>query len=163
MKKIIFEKYNAIPEELKEIPQWVCWALKKNPDPLKKPIKEPINPKTGKNARTNDLKTWGSFDTAVKYFHAHKENISGIGFVFCQNDPYTGIDLDNCVDESGVISEWALAIVNKFQSYTELSQSRTGIHIIIKGKKPDGSGCKKGNIEVYDKFRFFIFTGEVLK
>lgn len=158
----LLQKYQAIPEELKALPQWVCWKLVPNPDPSKKPIKKPVNPKTGYDAKSNGSATWGSFDEAVGFYQKHKDTLSGIGFVFSKDDPFTGIDLDNCVDKSDDIAEWAMDIIKKFNSYTEYSQSKTGFHIIIKAKKPDGSGCKKGDIECYDKLRFFIFTGDIL-
>ena len=43
-------------------------------------------------------------------------------------------------------------------SYTELSQSGNGIHIICKGRLPEGAR-RKGKVEMYDKGRYFIMTG----
>jgi primase-polymerase (primpol)-like protein len=34
--------------------------------------------------------------------------VAGLGFMFSSGDPYTGIDLDNCVDEEGEIAGWRL-------------------------------------------------------
>lgn len=83
-----------------------------------------------------------------------------MGFVFSSADPYTGIDLDNCVDEDGEIAAWALEIVRYFDSYTELSATGTGLHIIVRGDVPNR---RKGNVEGYSSKRFFTVTGHVVE
>jgi putative DNA primase/helicase len=54
-----------------------------------------------------------------------------------------------------------MAIAKAFDTYTERSQSGDGIHFIVKGQKP-GDKCKhtRRKIELYDKHRFFVMTGE---
>jgi putative DNA primase/helicase len=80
--------------------------------------------------------------------------------VFSSADPYTGIDLDNCVDGDGEIAGWALEIVRYFDSYTELSATGTGLHIIVRGEKPNR---RKGEVEVYSSKRFFTVTRHVVE
>lgn len=70
--------------------------------------------------------------------------------------PYFGIDLDHCLDNLDFVDEF----VETLQSYTEISRSGTGIHIICKGKLPDGSR-RKGGVEMYSEGRYFICTGNV--
>ena len=55
--------------------------------------------------------------------------------------------------------EW----IEKFQSYTEYSPSKTGTHTIVKGKLPCEKGIKKGDYEIYDYARYFTFTGDVIE
>ena len=119
---------SKIPQELKTPPHWVCF----------KPDKTPVNPKTGGNAQANNPATWGTFDQAVKHCEAHKDNgIVGIGYEFSYDDPFCGIDLDHCRDpETGEIAAWAWEIISRFNSYTEISPSGTGVHIIIKANYP---------------------------
>lgn len=141
-------KFKNIPSELKELKQWVCWRKVKLKEG-KKISKIPINPYNGKGARSNDNSTWSDYDTAV---NAIKQfNLDGIGFMF--DNGYFGIDLDDCDDN--LKNEF----INTIQSYTEFSQSGNGIHIICKGKLPDGQR-RKGNVEMYDKARFFVMTGD---
>ena len=121
----------AIPHELRDRPQWVIWRSTERAD-NPKPTKVPINAQTGKSASTTDSTTWSSFDVALASYH--KCQGDGIGFVFTTDDPYTGIDLDNCHDEAGQLVSWAQDIVSRFDSYTELSPSGRGRHIIIRGK-----------------------------
>lgn len=150
-----------IPLELKIWPNWVCWSLEMREGEL---TKVPKNPYTGGNAKTNDRNTWGGFDSAVKYWEAHKNNgIAGIGYVFSANDPFTGIDLDKCRNpETGEIEPWARDIITRHNSYVEISPSGRGVHIIINGRVPPG-GNNKGQVEMYSQSRFFTVTGQHLE
>ncbi|MGO9175720.1 MAG: hypothetical protein ACLQED_06205 [Desulfobaccales bacterium] len=152
--------HETIPQELKARPQWVAF----------KPDKTPVNPKTGVNAQADNPSTWGEFGQAVKYYEARKGNgVSGIGYEFSFYDPYCGIDLDHCRNpETGEIEAWAREIISRLNSYTEISPSGTGIHILVKGKLPPGGDHQKnlpdgGKIEVYDSLRYFTVTGQHLE
>lgn len=127
-----------------------------------KPTKEPVNPHTGGRASVTDLTTWGTFDDAVSF--AERNGLPGVGFVFSSGDPYAGVDLDNAVNPDGSLKPWAAEIVAELDSYTEYSQSGTGVHIIVKGKVPRGTRAKyeDGEVEVYSTERFFVMTGKVV-
>src|SRR5207244_12523629 len=57
-----------------------------------------------------------------------QDGFAGVGFVFSSDDPYTGVDLDKCRNpETGQIEEWAQGIIEQLDSYTESSQSGTGV------------------------------------
>jgi primase-polymerase (primpol)-like protein len=115
---------------------------------------------TGAFASTADSETWGSFERALQ--HATKPTVDGIGFVFTDADPYVGIDLDDCRDpETGGLSDEAVEIVMRLQSYTEVSPSGTGLHVIARGTLPDGPR-RRGSVEMYDERRFFTMTGDRL-
>lgn len=153
-------KFDNIPKELKKLPQWVAWQYKHNPNNPEKQKKVPINPMTGELASVKEPETLGTFEAAVKRFR--KGGVDGIGFVFTKNDPYVGIDLDNCRNnKTGRIKLWARKIVNAFASYTEISPSGSGVHILAKGQLP-GKGKKVGDIEMYDQGRYFTVTGETI-
>lgn len=136
-------KVENIPEELKKVNQWVCWQGE---------AKIPKNPANGQNAKSNDKKTWGTFAQAVKACDTF--GFDGLGFMFAP--PYFGIDLDHCLDNTDFVDEF----VETLQSYTEISRSGNGIHIICKGKLPEGSR-RKGGVEMYSEGRYFICTGNV--
>lgn len=143
--------YDKIPNEMKQVKRWVLWKLKKVENG--KTTKIPINAKTGYGAKSNDESTWVSFDEAIKkveYF-----NCNGLGFML--GNGYFGVDIDHAIDNEELIDEF----VESLKSYTELSQSKEGIHIICKGVLPNGAR-RKGNIEMYDNARFFAMTGNVL-
>jgi primase-polymerase (primpol)-like protein len=148
---------DGIPEELKIRSQWVNWRYAWDG---KKWTKHPYNPRTGRRASSTDLLTWSPFADVLKAYEAGL--YCGVGFVFCSGDPYTGIDLDGCRDsESGEIELWAAQIVRAFDTYTEVSPSGEGVHIIVKGELP-GRGGKRKYIEMYDMKRFFTVTGYVV-
>jgi putative DNA primase/helicase len=88
--------------------------------------------------------------------------MSGVGFVFTEDDPYAGIDLDKCRNpETGEIDQWARKIVDALDSYTEVSPSGTGLHIFVKATLP-GRNNRKGPVEMYESRRYFTLTGKHL-
>lgn len=136
-------KIENIPQELRTLKQWVCWQGND---------KIPKNPHTGKNAKSNDAETWGGFDDAVNACSEY--GFDGIGFMFANG--YFGVDLDHCLDNLDFCDEF----VETLQSYAEISKSKNGIHIICKGTLPSGAR-RKGSVEMYDKGRYFICTGNI--
>lgn len=147
--------YNNIPEELRALRQWICWRLEEHGGA--KPTKIPFDPKTGKHADVSDPETWASFDKAVK---VSANGYSGIGFVFTHNDIYSFIDLDDTQNNQFALAE-QLKVYSEFDSYSERSPSKKGLHIIVKGNVP--SGRRRNFIEVYSSLRYATFTGDVLK
>jgi primase-polymerase (primpol)-like protein len=152
-KRLLLVKVERIPEELRVRPQWVVWKAVGD-----KPDKVPYSARTGRNASSTDLLTWSTVQEALEAYE--NGDYAGLGFVFSSADPYTGIDLDNCVDENGEIAGWALEIVRYFDSYMELSATGTGLHIIVRGEIPNR---RKGDVEVYSSKRFFTITGHVVE
>lgn len=145
---------HTVPDDLKAPPQWVAWRRGEKRDG--KWTKIPVNARTGRNASHNLPDTWSDFQTACRYADEHN---LGIGFVFSADDPFCGIDLDKCRDpDTGTIEQWALDIIDGLDSYTEISPSGAGVHVIVRATKP-GPRCKQGNIEMYDRQRFFTITG----
>jgi len=154
--------FENIPEELKNYKQWVAWKAEQRGEG--KPTKIPVNPISGSNASTNKPETWGTYDEAVTYYNKHKDNgIAGIGFVFTKDDPFCGIDLDNCYDPvTETMEDWASEILMELNSYSEISPSNTGVKIFTKASLP-GSGRNFGNMEIYDTGRYFTVTGARLE
>ncbi len=145
-----------IPEEMRQRPQWLVWKLEQRDGKITKiPY---IAGGVGK-ADTTDLMTWRTFEEAVQALGTGR--YSGVGFVFCSGDHFTGVDLDECRDpETGEIEEWAKKIVDAFGGYAEVSQSGTGVHIIVHGKAPNK---KRGLVEAYSSERYFAMTGRVIR
>lgn len=138
-----------IPAELAALPQWVCWGAKG------KARKCPYNPRTGYPAKAGQPDTWADLATAAKAVNAGR--YEGVGFEF-NGGGIVGVDFDHCI-EGGQLDAWAAAWVQRFDSYTELSPSGTGLHIICKGKLP-GEAVKRPRAELYDRGRYFTVTGQ---
>ncbi len=79
----------AFPPELLTLSHWVAYNLEERDSGW---TKVPINPRTGKYAKTNDATTWDTF--AVAYAHAKKHGL-GLGFMLAP--PYFGFDIDGCI------------------------------------------------------------------
>lgn len=150
----------VIPDVLKALPQWVMWKLEERDG---KKTKIPYNAQyPTRKAASDNPHTWSTFNQSV--FTLENESglkLSGIGFMFAP--PYIGVDFDHCRNpDTGEIDPEALEEITQLSSYTELSPSGTGVHVIVKGNLPD-NGKKKGDREVYTKGRFFTVTGDHLE
>lgn len=144
---------DKIPEALLEYDQWLCWRAE---DRDGKQTKVPIDPETGEFASTTDPATWTTFEQARGQVQAGEAD--GIGFVFTDDDPIVGIDLDDCRDpETGAIADWAEDVIETLNSYTEISPSGTGFHVLVTGSLPDGRN-RKDDLELYETARFFTVT-----
>lgn len=155
--------FDRIPAELRALPQWVCWRGKKIDGKL---TKEPFIPGTNQHASSSDRSTWRSFDEAVANVgHAAPYVVSGIGFVFSENDPYCGIDLDDIKEKDTakrkVIVDKQKLLYDSCPSYTELSPSKNGAHIIVKASIP--TGVHPDGFGIFSQGRFFTFTGDVIR
>jgi putative DNA primase/helicase len=146
-----------IPPELLTGQQFVSWDWEQRDGKWTKPLK---NPRNGWNASHADPTTWGTATEAMTWSRRH--NLPGIGRVLVKEDGLTGIDLDKCRNrETGEIQQWALDVVQRFDSYTEVSPSGTGLRIFVRASLPAG-GRRTGAIEVYDQLRYLTLTGHRL-
>ena len=148
--------YDNIPQELKPLPQFVCYKLTDGK-------KVPKIPGTNYGASSTNPKHWRTGDVALAAMQTG--NYDGIGFVFKDGGGYVGIDIDNCVS-NGELSELAKDVIAMIDSYTEYSTSGNGIHIICKAAELRGG--KKGarddtkGLEIYRSGRYFVMTGNAL-
>jgi len=155
----------VVPQPLRERAQWVVWRYEKAKG---KPTKVPYDPTFGRPASTVDRKSWGTYEQACQ--SAKAGQYDGIGFVFTPDDPYCGIDLDDCLNEQGRFI-WGEDIMEAFPTYAEVSSSGRGVKLFLIGRKPEHAACKingqgltkAGQIEVYDRWRFFTMTGNILQ
>jgi hypothetical protein len=132
-----------LPPELTSRPQWLTWRL--------------VDGQKIPNGKSNDPSTW---------CHFHEiEEFDKIAFVFSENDPFCGVDLDDCILE-GEVSDWAQEIMDRFKgfAFAEYSPSGTGIKLIVRAKKPAGSRCSNSKgVECYDHKRFWAITRNTVK
>jgi putative DNA primase/helicase len=155
---------DAIPQELRDRPQWVLWKFE--PDQDGRPTKVPYTIK-GPKADSTDPATWSSFRLAHDAL-LRLDGYTGLGYVFSADAPYTGIDFDDCFDSEGVLYGDVDVLLATLDSYAEVSPSRTGVKTIVRATKNGFSRRSTsatswgGKFEVYDQKRFFTITGEAL-
>jgi len=144
-------------QRLRDLRQWLVWRSEEREG---KPTKIPYSPHTGSRASSTDPKTWSGYSEAVS---ACKERgYGGVGFVFTPGDDYCGVDLDGCLDpDTGDMEGWAREIIDELDSYTEVSPSGTGVHILVRATLPEGRN-RKGRFEAYDRGRYFTVTDKHL-
>src|SRR5215218_8125342 len=142
---------------MRDLRQWLCWRFEERDG---KPTKVPYDPSTGEKAESTNPKTWTSYEKAVS--ECKKHGYEGIGFVFTPEDDLCGVDLDKCLDpETGKLERWAREVIEELNSYTEISPSGKGVHVLVRATLPEGRN-RKGRFEAYDRGRYFTVTGKHL-
>lgn len=168
---------NKLLEELAPLPRWVCWKGERIKD---KNGKERINKipfymaydGSYKRAKSNDPKTWGTFNQAKRWGSGLQESHKGVGFVLGLEQPFMCIDLDHCInkadktftdDEAGETARRVLDIVKKNgeETYIEVSPSGEGLHIWGRATLPaeKEKGVRGKYIEMYRAGRYMTITG----
>ncbi len=148
-------QFHRLPPLLVERPQWLLWKYEERGGRL---TKVPYQPNDTLASTTNPA-TWSSLASVQEARWScigrwDGPHYDGVGFVFSQDDPFVGIDLDHCRGEA-----WAAEFLDRFPTYIEITPSLTGYHLIGIGSLPEGKGRRHESIEIYDRGRYFTMTG----
>lgn len=158
--RILQVRPDPIPREMKETARWVCWVAvpKLRRDGSTEYTKEPRQPRSPKRkASSTNAGTWSDFETAVGV--VQRGEAHGLGFAL--GDGWAGVDVDDALTaDARRLSQQGDDIVLRFQSYSELSPSGTGVHVIVRGELPEGR--REGKIELYAAGRYFTVTGHII-
>lgn len=152
-----------VPAELRAEARWVCWRREERGG---KTTKLPVCAANGRMAKSTDPATWATFEEAVAA--VGRWRCDGVGFVFGPDRAFTGLDLDHVI-EGGVLDPAYRWVVDEAGTYTEVSPSGDGLHLIFRGSKPDwAQRSRKGQpggrvVEMYDHDRYFTVTGCILE
>jgi putative DNA primase/helicase len=153
---------DAIPHELRALPQWVVWRFFWSEDKATWD-KPPLNAHTGNLANPVNPRTWSTFEQAMTAYATGQ--FDGIGFVLCRENGLVGVDLDHCVSENGEglrCEAWVEEIVQQLNTYAECSPSGTGLRLWAKGALPP-AGRRKDPMEIYNSRRYLTVTGARLQ
>ena len=150
-----------VPIDLVDRQQWLVWGYEPGETPEKKPRKMPYYccgaKRSGGQGGDRDRRLLVDFAAAARC--AQNTGLDGVGFAFLPDDGLVGIDLDGMIDpDSGEVSERCSAIIAACASYTELSPSGKGVHIICRGDATTTKSNKVG-VEVFAGSQYFTFTG----
>ena len=150
----------AVPDEMKERPNWVVVKTWWNADKGKY-NKRPVNCNSdkGEYAESDNPETWTTFDNALKYLK--EKGGTTVAYALDGKDNISCIDLDRCYDENGQPSALAKEVLSKCgKTYIEKSVSGNGLHIFGKTSGMDiRTFSKDGDLEFYQKEHFIAMTG----
>lgn len=143
-------KSASLPTTLTGLDRWVAHKHK-----------VPVDCHTGRTGDVTAASTWVSYDIANAYITTNPD--TGLGFVLA-DDGIVGIDIDHCLADGMAVNPIVQDILDRINSYAEISPSGTGLHIYVRGQWPVGARnkIKLGDgiaIEVYDRDRYFTVTG----
>jgi len=153
-------QFNGIPACLARFAspeRWVAWSG----DPKRK---APLSP-TGRAASSSDQATSGTFDQV-------RTVGGGVGIMLSPGDTpidLVAFDLGDFRDpETGMIDQWALDLINRAGSYTEVTPSGGGLHILGTGAVQEFGGSldrpNGGHAEVYARTgRYITVSGQHLE
>lgn len=113
-----------IPQSLRKDGKFCVW---KYMDRDGHKTKCPFDPHTGHFGASNDPKAFSSFSHAHLVLERYSYDGLGVGIF----GDICAIDLDDCITADGKLSEKAKDIISHMHSYTELSPSGKGIHILF--------------------------------
>lgn len=181
------------PKGLRDRPRWLLWTSDKIP---RAPwVKSDMYPCRWNSDLAAEERPETSFEQAAKwaqhevveYLPTNLDNIDRdeveLGFLLALDVPSTGdvivfVDLDAVrIPATGELHPRARELVDKLASFTEISQSGTGLHLFVYGRLPErftsfdspiaddvfvpGSD-KLPNIEIYQQERWAAVTGRHL-
>ncbi len=143
--------FKKIPQELKKKDRWILWRWENRNGNWTKPPYQ-LN---GRPAKSNDSKTWNSYDAVMNAYQSGEWD--GIGFML--GGELIGFDWDDCL-ESGQVQPDILDWVRLIDTYTEISPSGNGLKSLAIGKLP-GGGHHAKQIAVFNNGRYFCITGRI--
>jgi putative DNA primase/helicase len=156
----------AIAEVLRARARWVLW---KNEEVNGKITKVPYiahQDKTNKADVTNGA-NWSSYDRAIDCLNS-RNDMNGLGYCLLEDDNKAFFDFDHCLVDGKVDPE-VDAIVRELESYTEISQSGKGLHVVVGTPGPNFDIKHKIknhhagiDYETYIDGRYIAITGNVL-
>jgi AAA domain len=143
-----------MPQDIKILKRWINWHLTPDGDKLKK---TPMVPGTASYASVDKPETWRSYEDA-------KSDGRALGFVLGKEVGLCIVDFDR-VRESRQHEwpEWVLEEVAQLDSYTEVSASGKGLHVLVWGSVPSNMNRQGCNTEVWDSNKMFCLTFDVLQ
>lgn len=135
--------------------RWVVWQFERRKGTW---TKTPIDAMTGRNASSTNPSTWTQFAAAWAAYQ--RGGVDGIGFVL--GDGWAGVDLDDHLDGDGRLSPFADHVLQRLNSYHEVSPSGEGVKVFVRGDVERSYADHQNGIEIYKGGRYFTVTGRKL-
>ena len=126
-------------DDLANTKSWVAWReeTRTNADGTEVKTKVPYDPQSQRLARIpTNPETWGTRKEAERRWRKLDDGRpGGVGVVLGELDDrhdLMGIDLDRCIDnKTGILTDWSVDIIDRFESYAEVSPSGLGVKLFF--------------------------------
>lgn len=146
-----------IPDEMTSKRSWVLWRLEK--DKNGRPTKIPYSALYHGKAASTKPDSWSSYTVARQEYINSNGYYNGVGYVLTK-DGLVFIDIDHCFIGSQ-LSATARDILHTIgETFVEVSQSGTGLHIFTHGSIPRSFKNSSNGVEMYDSGRYCAITGD---
>jgi len=148
-----------VPEDMKSESKWLIWSfdirkgrITKVPRDINRVAKDP---KIINRTFPEVINTFGQYVAGPNSYH-----IDGVGFLIEQ--PHIFFDYDDALDENGnIIDPNVQKEVELLHSYTEISPSGRGLHVIAKGNSTGLKSARTEKKEIYFYDRYTTMTGNI--
>jgi hypothetical protein len=136
--------YDNIPEELRKPALWLQYYLSPDPKkPDKKPRKHPCVKYATQEARAENLRS-------LDYLLENRTPQKGVQRYVDKAEGFTYIDIDRVREpKTGEIQPWAAELIDWLDTYTEISASGTGFHLVCRGTLPEDFKLDPAQVEIY--------------
>jgi hypothetical protein len=136
--------YDNIPTELRKPALWLQYYLSPDPKkPGKKPRKHPCVKYATQQDRAANLR-------GLDYLLGNRPPQKGVQRYVEKSEGFTYIDLDHVRNqETGEILPWVSDLIAWLDTYTEISASGTGFHLVARGTLPEDFKLDPNPIEIY--------------
>jgi len=149
---------------LKKLDRWVCYREVKTDGGVRK---KPARVDQGEVTEIfyKDIEEWYSYKEA-KEIAANEDEIGGVQTIITrEGDDFVVFDIDDCIDPAtGEVEPEAWNLVREANTYAEISQSGTGIHLIFRGDVPNQGWTADGDEiegEVYNKYAIVVTENHI--
>jgi hypothetical protein len=146
-----------LPRALRPLTRFPNWGIWRRQNGKKVPY-QALHPK--RFAKSNDAATWSSYQDA----RASLKHGNGLAFLLTDTE-IGAIDLDDCRNSrTGAVDDWAARIIDRADSYTEVTPSQRGLRVIgFAHGAPVHTSCDKGrgHYELYRRAtRYVTISGD---
>lgn len=147
-----FNRRNPLAQRLGQSKRWVIMRLNDG-------HKRPAQP-GGRSAKVNDPSTWRTFDECLSacddYALSRGEVMPALALV----GGLLVVDFDKCISGVTLESDHAAAMIQRWPTYAEVSQSQRGLHLFYGAPEDWAPPCSRiADAELYTAKRFIAVTG----
>lgn len=160
---------DAVPEQLKSLPNWRPWRFTPPQNIGDKPKKTPLcayTLKTSNNTRnTADCTTFENLKEMLLLEQMkpyEEQRFHGVGISLTGANDLLVVDIDKAINDDGSIKDYALNVLTNIDGFVERSVSGSGFHIFTTSSDWDIGNTSDNNLglEVFRSGRYIAITGD---